>query len=75
MWFYVATLLFVTHSVETLVRKWHVAQNRPVTMHELSEGGMDGVAVHASKLRVRRARGSPQSAFLVWNVPITRSRC
>ena len=37
MWFHVATLLFMAHSVP--------AQNRPGPIHELSEGGMGGVAV------------------------------
>ena len=39
MWFYEATPLFVAQNVPV--------QNRPGPMHELSEGAMGGVAVHA----------------------------
>ena len=59
VWFQEATLLFVAHSVP--------AQNRPCPMHELSEGGMGGVAVHA-KHAIRscgRTTGSPCGTTLV----------
>ena len=57
--FHMATLLFVVHGVP--------AQNRPGLMHQLSEGGMGWLAVHA-KHAVRscgRTIGSPRGTTLV----------
>ena len=59
VWIHVTTLLFVAHSVS--------AQNRPGPIHELSEGGMDGVVVHA-KYAIRSCgwtTGSPRGTTLV----------
>ena len=58
MWFHVATL-FVAHSVP--------AQNRPGPMHELSEGSMGGIAVHATHaIRSSGGKiGSPRGTTLV----------
>ena len=56
VWFHVATLLFVAHSVP--------AQNRPGPMHELSEGGLGGVAKHAIR-SCGGTTGSPRGTTLV----------
>ena len=59
VWFHVATLLFAAHSVS--------AQNRSGPMHEIPEGGMGGVAVHA-KQAIRSCggtTGSPRGTTLL----------
>ena len=59
VWFHEVTLLFVAHSVP--------AQNRPGPMHELSEGGTGGVAVHArhATRTCGGTTGSPCGTILV----------